>query len=72
MEFLGFLFELIFLGLGAYFYLLLSGRLTFKGSAGQNLALFKQNAGSLKTLSIVLALFAGISLVLHTIQFIKK
>jgi hypothetical protein len=72
MEFLGFVFELIFLGLGTYFYLLLSGHLTFKGSAGQNLALFKQNAGSLKILSLVLAIFAGISLVLHITQFIKK
>jgi hypothetical protein len=72
MEFLGFLFECFFLGIGIYFYLLLSGRLTFKGSAEQNLTLFKQNAGLLKPLSLVLAFFAAVSLVLHLIQFFKK
>ena len=73
MEFIGFLFEFIFLALGLYVYLLLSGRIHLTGSAAQNLAVFKQNTGgSLKILALVLALFAGISLVLHLIQYIKK
>ncbi|MDZ7876956.1 MAG: hypothetical protein U5L45_04765 [Saprospiraceae bacterium] len=41
-----------------------------KGSAGQQLALFKQNAGALKILSLVLALFGGCSLILHLIQIL--
>ena len=72
MELLGFLFEFIFLALGVYIYLLLSGRLNLSGSAAQNLTLFKQNAGLLKPLSLVLACLAGLSLALHLIQFIKK
>jgi hypothetical protein len=72
MEILGFLFELIFFALGVYFYLLLSGRLKREGTAEQNLAIFKQNAGTLKILSLVLACLAAISLVLHLIQFIKR
>ena len=73
MEFIGFLFEFIFLALGLYVYLLLSGRINVSGSAAQNLAVFKQNTGrSLKILALVLAIFAGISFVLHLIQFIKK
>ena len=58
MEFFGFLFEIIFLSLGIYFYLILSGRINFKGAAEQNLMLFKQNSGLLKSLSLVLAFFA--------------
>jgi hypothetical protein len=73
MEFIGFLFEFIFLTLGLYVYLLLSERIKLKGSAEQNLALFKQNTGaSLKILALVLAILAGISFILHLIQFIKK
>lgn len=73
MEFIGFLFECIFFGLGLYLYLLVSDRLKLTGSAAQNLAVFKQNTGSsLKILSLVLAFFAGISLVLHLIQFFRK
>jgi hypothetical protein len=72
MEILSFLFELIFLTLGVYFYLLLSGRLKLTGTAEQNLALFKQNAGLLKPLSLVLACLAAISLGLHLMQFLKK
>ena len=73
MEFIGFLFEFVFLALGLYIYLLLSGRINLTGSAAQNLAIFKQNTGSLlKILALILALFAGISLVLHLIQFFKK
>jgi hypothetical protein len=72
MEFLGFLFEFVFFAIGLYFYLLLSGKVTLKGSAGQQLALFKQNAGALKILSLVLAFFGGISLVLHLMQIFKK
>ena len=72
MEFIGFLFEFVFLALGLYIYLLLSGRINLTGSAAQNLAIFKQNTGSLlKILALILALFAGISLVLHLIQFFK-
>jgi predicted permease len=72
MEFLGFLFEIVFFTIGLYFYFLLSGKVTLKGSAAQQLALFKQNAGALKLLSLVLALFGGVSLVLHLMQFFKK
>lgn len=73
MEFIGFLFEFIFLGLGVYVYLLLSGRINLTGSAAQNLTVFKQNTGSsLKILALVLAIFASISLTLHLIQFFKK
>ena len=73
MEFIGFLFEFILLALGLCGCLLLSGRVTLTGSAAQNLAVFKQNMGSsLKIGTLVLAIFAGISLVLHLIQFIKK
>jgi hypothetical protein len=72
MEFLGFLFEVVFFTIGLYFYLLLSGKVNLKGSAGQQLALFKQNAGALKILSLILALFGGVSIVLHVLQFLKK
>jgi predicted permease len=72
MEFLGFLFEIVFFSIGLYFYLLLSGKVTLKGSAGQQLAVFKQNAGMLKILSLVLALFGGVALVLHLMQFLRK
>jgi hypothetical protein len=72
MEILGFLFEFIFLALGVYFYLLLSGRLKLKGAAEQNLAVFRQNAGTLKALSLVLAFISAVSLILHLLQFVKK
>ena len=59
--------------IGLYVYLMLSGRINLTGSAAQNLAVFKQNTGgSLKILALVLAIFAGISLVLQLIQNIKK
>ncbi len=62
MEFIGFLFEFVFLALGLYIYLLLSGRINLTGSAAQNLAIFKQNTGSLlKILALILALFAGMT-----------
>ena len=73
MELLGFLFELIFFALGLYGYLLLSGRIKLTGAAEQNRALFIQNVGAtLKTPALILAIFAGIALILHLIQFIKK
>ncbi len=73
MEYLGFLFELVFLVLGLYGYLLLTDRIRLKGSAEQNLLVFKQNVGSSLTMpALILAILAGISLFLHIIQFIKK
>lgn len=73
MEFLGFLFEIIFLVLGLYGYLLLTDHIKLTGSAEQNFRVFKQNVGSSLTLpALVLAILAAISLSLHIIQFIKK
>lgn len=73
MEFLGFLFEIIFLALGLYGYLLLTDRIKLTGSAEQNFRVFKQNVGSSLTLpALILAILAAISLVLHIVQFIKK
>jgi hypothetical protein len=73
MELIAFLFELILLSIGLYGYLLLTGRIKLSGSAAQNLAVFKQNVGSsLTTLSLTLAILAGISLILHLLQFFKK
>jgi hypothetical protein len=72
MEFLGFLFEIIFLSVGLSSYLILSGRLRLKGLTGQQLSTLTQNVGLLKKLSLVLSFFAGVSLVLHILQFVKK
>ena len=73
MEFLGFLFEIVFLAVGLYCYLLLTERIKLKGSAEQNFRVFKQNVGSSLTLpALVLAILAAISLSLHVVQFIKK
>ena len=73
MEFLGFLFELVFLIIGLYGYLLLTNRIKLKGSAEQNFRVFKQNVGSSLTLpALILAILAAISLFLHIAQFIKK
>lgn len=71
MEFLGLLFEFIFLAIGVYMYLFAIGKLQSKDSALQQKAekFRKENAGWMRIMGLALAAIMTVNIFLHLMQW---
>lgn len=73
MEYLGLVFEFIFLGIGIFAYRFATGKIRFHNTQSPLIERFRQeNKGWMRLMGLALAAIMSIEIALHIFQMIKK